>query len=341
VTTQELAAAMALVVKDYMRTDRAALETRLAVAEARLAELTTVPARLVAVETKAAQPVMMPAVELPVPVDLSPVLERLAATEARLSVLGDLRDRVVTIETKAAQPIPLPVIAEPPSPVDLSPVLERLAASEARLNTIGDMRDRVITVETKMAQPMVVPTVDLGDVHDRLARLDAELKAAQPMDVAPVLEKYEALGTEVNALRERIAVAETRQMIPGPMGRDGQPGRDGKDGKDGIDGLGYDDLALLQVDERTAVAKAKRGLHEREIGRFVFHHEVYRDVYEMGKSYDRGDCVTWGGSEWHCNQTTTSKPGDGSKDWTLKVKRGRDGKDGRDAPSLPIVKAGR
>jgi len=37
VTTKELAAAMATVVKDYVRADRAALETRLAVAETQLA----------------------------------------------------------------------------------------------------------------------------------------------------------------------------------------------------------------------------------------------------------------------------------------------------------------
>jgi hypothetical protein len=271
---------------------------------------------------------------------LGPVLERMAALEARQAMLGDLRDRVVVMETKAAQPVSMPAVELPP-PVDLSPLLERLAASEARLNTIGDMRDRVITVETKMAQPMVVPTVDLGDVNDRLARLDADLKAAKPLDPAPLVEKFEALGTELNALRERVAVAETRQFIPGPMGRDGQPGRDGKDGTNGIDGLGWDDLNVQQLDERTFAVKCLRGLQVKELGTLTFPVEIYRGVYVEGKSYDRGDGVTWGGSEWHCNQTTTSKPGDGSKDWTLKVKRGRDGKDGRDANPLPVVSVGK
>jgi hypothetical protein len=31
---------------------------------------------------------------------------------------------------------------------------------------------------------------------------------------------------------------------------------------------------------------------------------------------------------WHANKTTTEKPGEGSKDWTLCVKKGSDGKQG-------------
>ena len=62
-------------------------------------------------------------------------------------------------------------------------------------------------------------------------------------------------------------------------------------------------------------------------------------IFEItdGKTYERGDGVTWAGSEWHCNEPTTTKPGDGSKAWTLKVKRGRDGKDGRDAMTAPVL----
>jgi hypothetical protein len=53
----------------------------------------------------------------------------------------------------------------------------------------------------------------------------------------------------------------------------------------------------------------------------------YRGVHEMGAAYDTGDTVTQGGSLWHCNVLTKERPGEGSKDWTLAVKRGRDGKD--------------
>jgi hypothetical protein len=53
----------------------------------------------------------------------------------------------------------------------------------------------------------------------------------------------------------------------------------------------------------------------------------YRGVHELGAAYDTGDTVTHGGSLWHCNVLTKERPGEGSRAWTLAVKRGRDGKD--------------
>lgn len=105
--------------------------------------------------------------------------------------------------------------------------------------------------------------------------------------------------TDIGALRERVAVLETRPQLAGPAGQDGAPGPAGKDGADGTPGL------------------------------------AFRGVYLDGQVYERGQLVTWAGSSWHCNATTTTKPGDGSKAWTLMVKRGRDGKDGAAGPEGP------
>ena len=60
---------------------------------------------------------------------------------------------------------------------------------------------------------------------------------------------------------------------------------------------------------------------------------LYRGVWKEGDSYERGDCVTWGGSLWHCEKDTTDKP-ETSESWKLAVKRGRDGRDG-EKPELP------
>lgn len=55
---------------------------------------------------------------------------------------------------------------------------------------------------------------------------------------------------------------------------------------------------------------------------------TYKHVFVPGDGYLAGDTVTWAGSLWHCNVTATkAKPGDGSTDWTLAVKKGRDGKE--------------
>jgi hypothetical protein len=360
-TPEELSVTIADVVQDHLSlsmapllSDVKALQVQLSGWEARWNDLGLLRERVAVVEAKSAIPI-----EETDPVDLTPVLERVSAAEARLSVLGDLRDRVVTIETKA-----VPGVADVESingrlvslesdvrvmfsrvkdyDAGNTPIGERIAATEAKLDTLGDLRDRVVVVETKASS--VVP-VDLTDVRDKLAAVESELRTlpvVTPADYGLVLEKFDTLTKEVNALRERVAIAEMREMVPGPMGRDGQPGRDGKDGKDGVDGLGYDDLGIeQQPDIRSVKFLAKRGLQVRELGTLTIPVEMYRGVYVDGKTYDRGDGVTWGGSEWHCNETTATKPGDGSKAWTLKVKRGRDGKDGRDVQALPVVAVGR
>jgi len=54
----------------------------------------------------------------------------------------------------------------------------------------------------------------------------------------------------------------------------------------------------------------------------------YRKTWQPETAYAAGDVVTCAGSGWVCEADTTAKPGE-SKDWTLFVKRGRDGKDAK------------
>lgn len=53
---------------------------------------------------------------------------------------------------------------------------------------------------------------------------------------------------------------------------------------------------------------------------------IYREIYREGQDYEPGDAVTFGGSLWIALRATQSKPGDGSPDWRLAVKKGRDAK---------------
>lgn len=179
----------------------------------------------------------------------------------------------------------------------------------------------------------------------------------------------EARWSDLNALRERLAVVETK-AVPvvekgekgdvgdpgpvgvagpqgdigpiGPVGEQGLAGRDGLAGVQGPQGLNGRDgtlehMKVVQLDDRTWQLCFKNG-DPIEGGMLHFDSELYRGVWVANKTYERGDGVTWDGGEWHCNKQTVTKPGDSSKDWTLKVKRGRDGKDGRDAVGLPVVK---
>lgn len=138
--------------------------------------------------------------------------------------------------------------------------------------------------------------------------------------------------SEIGTMRERLAKVETLGPVPGPPG---------PAGKDGLDGLGFDDLGVTQRDDRSFTITAAHGDVVKEIGTASFAIDLYRGVWLEGKAYEPGDGVTWAGSEWHCSAATTTKPGDGSKAWTLKVKRGRDGKDGKDGGPGPIGPAGK
>lgn len=163
---------------------------------------------------------------------------------------------------------------------------------------------------------------------------DALIKA-----VATVVREYvsRAIGealARVTALEARPVAQDGRDGrdgVPGTTGLDGAPGRDGVDGKPGADGLGFDHFEELYDGERTFTHRYRQGARLKE---FVWKvpMEIYRGVYVEGRTYEPGDGVTYASSEWHCSETTTTKPGEGAKAWTLKVRRGRDGKDGRDAP---------
>jgi hypothetical protein len=132
-------------------------------------------------------------------------------------------------------------------------------------------------------------------IRDYVTRAQGDL--VQRVAIAETQLAGVVAGThDLGPLRERVAVLETRPQLPGPAGQDGAPGPPGKDGADGTPGL------------------------------------AFRGVFLDGQTYDRGQLVTWAGSSWHCNEATTTKPGEGAKAWTLMVKRGRDGKDGKDGP---------
>lgn len=231
----------------------------------------------------------------------------------------------------------------------IGPVLERLAAAEARLSTLGDLRDRVVTVETKAAVPLPPPVNLEAVLSPVLARLEA-IEARPPVPGPPGDAGVPGPPGEpgpigVKGLDGRDG-RDGLPGVPGATGEKGMNGIDGKDGanglhgKDGADGLGFEDLDVEFNGDRTLSLKFTRG-DVVKVFPVVLPFLKYLGVYQEGKAYGVGDVVTWGGSTWNANEPTTTKPGDGSKAWTLIVKRGRDGKDGQDAPAIPVVSIGR
>jgi hypothetical protein len=126
-----------------------------------------------------------------------------------------------------------------------------------------------------------------------------------------------ALTLSMRAIEEVRALA----RMPGPRGERGEPGKDG---------LGFGDLRLRQVDDRTYIVEASRDGEVKEVGTITNPCMLYKGVYKDGSVHQRGDVITWAGCLWHANDATMDKPGDGSKNWTLAVKCGRDGRNGKD-----------
>jgi collagen type III alpha len=161
----------------------------------------------------------------------------------------------------------------------------------------------------------------------------------------------------VTAITERFARLEQKERgldgapgpagppgADGPKGRDGRdglpgvpgaPGFDGQPGKDGADGLGFDDLTVRQEDERRVILCFTRGAITKEFV-VVFAVVLDRGVYQLGRTYEKGDGVTFGGSFWIAQDMTGEKPGDGATKWRLAVKAGREGRAGKDGSIGPM-----
>lgn len=269
---------------------------------------------------------------------IGPLAERVAAAEARLQMLGDVRDRVVTLETKQpathGQPASAPALAE------LTTVRESVTALTERLRGVEQQCEAFIG--------------DWSQLDTRLGNVET----AEPPEDLTAQTRLTFLEGAVTTLRddsihlrERVAALDARAPVPGPAGPMGPAGTPGKDGRDGVhgtngsdgtpgaDGVGFDDLAVEFDGQRTIALKFQRGLQVRTFP-LVLPFLRYLGVYQQGKAYEPGDCVTWAGQLWHCHETTIAPPGDGSKLWQLCVRKGRDGKDGKAAATLPVIVTG-
>jgi integrin beta 3 len=104
-------------------------------------------------------------------------------------------------------------------------------------------------------------------------------------------------------------------------------GKDGEAGKDGRDGFSLDDLAIEDDGDGTITLRFIRGdlLREKQIR----YPRGDRGVFKDGETYRKGDGATFGGSWWVAQVDSPEGSPGVSKDWRLAVKKGRDGKDGR------------
>jgi hypothetical protein len=96
-----------------------------------------------------------------------------------------------------------------------------------------------------------------------------------------------------------------------------------------ISAIGHE---IAERDKRIEVLEQRIAQLEKQIEKLE--RRKYVGVWAAGKNYYEGQFCTHDNSMWHCNvDGTEQRPGTGP-DWTLAIKRGRDGKDS-DARRLP------
>lgn len=132
-------------------------------------------------------------------------------------------------------------------------------------------------------------------------------------NLVPKYTIWEAISVAISTGTRALEEIRNLARIPGPRGPDG---------------LGFDDLEVLYDGERGFTFRMAKGDQVKE---FAFKVPIVldRSVYKDEKTYEKGDGVTFGGSFWIAQKDNPQgKPQDGSKDWRLAVKRGRNGADG-------------
>lgn len=202
----------------------------------------------------------------------------------------------------------------------LAPVLRRLDDLESGQTEITARVDRAAPPPTREQIAEAIGSTS-GVLEDAVRRHLEERPPAAGRDGRDGVGLAGALIDRAGNLVLTLSDGTAREIGP-VAGKDGERGEDGRDGFS----LSAFDAALMD-DGRTVVLSFEQGDQSLKV-ELSIPAMIYRGVFGDGRSYERGDTVTWGGSLWHCDAPTSEKPGEGSTAWTLAAKRGRDGKDG-------------
>lgn len=228
---------------------------------------------------------------------------------------------LITVEvTKAVAAIRLPKDGAPGEP--------GARGIDGRSLAPDDLVPLIAAEVQKVVRTIPIPKDGVGVLG---ALIDREGHLVITLSDGTVKELGAVVGRDVD-------MADVTRLITAEVAKIPEP----KDGKDGRDGLGFEDLDLVS-DERGLFLRFFRGDVTKEFRLPVV---LDRGVFSDGKTYGKGDGVTWAGSFWIAQDATSAKPGTGATPWRLAVKRGGDGKpgtpglNGKDGGSGPPGKDG-
>lgn len=184
-----------------------------------------------------------------------------------------------------------------------------------------DVRDQVAKmVDEAKAQAVDIVKAIPAPQNGVDGKNGADGKSVTAEDLAPVLESTVAKWALEFERRAHDTLQKAIDRMPIP--------KDGKDGVNGRDGVGFDDLQVEYDGVKTVTFKLEREGVTKQFD-LVMPVVVDCGIYTEGKTYTPGDGVTWAGAYWIAKSETSAKPDDANSGFRLAVKKGRDGKDGR------------
>lgn len=200
----------------------------------------------------------------------------------------------------------------------LGPLAERIQALEERPPPADgkDAQPEQIDAAVEKRLPDLVE----GIQADLQQRLDAAIKAIPPPkdgedgvsitpeDIHPILMlELSKFAVDFERRAQDVLMKAVAQIPVPPPGRDA---------------LQLEDFDL-SLEGRSLTISLKRD--DVEVSKTVRLDTVLdAGFYQPGKSYERGDGVTFGGSYWIAQKDAESEPAVGNEDWRLAVRKGRD-----------------
>jgi hypothetical protein len=290
-------------------------------------------------------------------------------------MVGSVELSLSTIDKKISEEVAKIPPGEPGKSVDMEEVgvmvIEEVERAVAALPKPKDGEDADPQEVAKAVAEEVeerIKSVE-GDVA-RLSEAVAGVRDSIPNPSDLALAAHEVLKVEVDkavALVVPDAVSSYAEAHPPERGPPGPSGKDGvgvaggvidqgghlklsmtdgslfdmgltrgERGPPGEQGFSLSDLSFEQVG-RSVFIRFERGDLKKEV-ELIVPSVIYCGVWKEGRTYEAGDAATWGGSLFVASESTVEKPGTG-KEWLLAVKRGRDGKDGKNplvGPPKPV-----
>lgn len=318
------------IVRGYVERAVAPLAKRLEALEGRSVGITEEVARQIVADAVSKAISELPAPAAPVerwrPSDeelralIQPIVDALPKPKDGKSVtLDDVGPLIADEARKAAEALP-PVQPIEPSEDQLRalimPIVEALPKPEnGKSVTVEDVQPLIADQVAKAvaALPRAKDGVGLaGALIDRHGQLVVTLTDGSTKELGNVV------GQDVDPIAVERQIKQLVDALP--------------KARDGVDGLGFDDMSAEYDGERGIVLRFVRGEQTKE---FAFSMPVVIDrgvwLEEKEGGYAKGDGVTWAGSFWISQKDENGDKPDGGDGWRLAVKRGRDGKAGRDA----------